>query len=374
MKKIALISVLIFVPLLSFAAISVQKNSDGAILTTSSNVYQAGKSINVLEEKTGGFYVAGGSVSLAATLDKDAFIAGGSVNMACRIGGDAKIAGGNVNISGMIDGETMIVGGQVEIAPSAVIKGDFLAAAGVLDIKGSINGIAKIVAGQVYISGNLEKDASITAKKLIIESGAVINGNINYHGNQEVVVNDGAKVNGKINFTKIEVKNKMGMGGVIAFFTIAYLIKLLSMLVAALVLFFLLKRNIVKLSVEAVNNCWKELLRGFVLLITVPAASIILCVTIFGSMVGAVGMFSYTLLLILAAAFSGIVSAELLNRYVFRRSDKSLNWQMVVLGTIIFGLLILIPVLGWIVQFAIYLIALGAISKMLYDKVKTLAQ
>jgi len=273
-----------------------------------------------------------------------------------------------------VDGELLAAGGQIEIAPSAIIKGDFLAAGGKVNIDGLMNGNGKIGAGEVHIAGTLNSDVNIKANRLVIENTAVVNGNISYQGKEEAVISEGAQINGKISFTKIEGKmvKPVGFGAILGIF---WFTKFLMLLVTTLVLFFLMKRSISRISGQVVDNFWKDLLRGFVLLIVIPAAIILLFFTIIGSLVGLFGIAFYGLLLIIGAVFAGIVAAELLNRLIFRgKRARSLNWPMVILGVFIMQLLIFVPVIGWIAKFIIFLVSLGAVSNLLYRQIRTLAE
>ncbi len=375
MKKIALISILALLPVVSLAAINIQKTSGSAILTTSHNVYTAGNTINVSQEQLGDVFAAGNLVSVTGNIKQDLFAVASNLNITSRISGDLRAAGGNVNITGEVDGELMLAGGQVEIAPSSVINGDFLAAGGKVNIDGTINGNGKIGADEISISGVLNKDVDVKAKSLTIEKTAVINGNINYSGEKEAVINEGAKINGKISFTKIEVKQAKTAAGLSTIFSVFWLIKFLAMAVAALILFFLFRKNISKIAAETVDDFWKKLLRGFIILVVVPVAIILSFITVIGFPLGLFGIALYGLLLVIAAAFSGIVVAELFNRLFFRKERaKPLNWLMVVLGSLIMVLLGLIPVVGWVAKFVIFLVSLGAISNLLYKQNKVIAE
>jgi len=375
MKKIALISILMLLPVVSLAAIDIQKTSGSATLTTSHNVYTAGNAVNVSQKESGDVFAAGNLVSVTADINQDLFAVASNLTIISKISGDARVAGGNVNISGEVDGELMLAGGQVEIAPSSVVNGDFLAAGGRLDIAGTINGNAKIAADEISISGVFNKDADIKAKSLTIEKTAVINGNINYTGEKEAVINEGAKINGEISFTKIEAKKPKTAAGLGKVFSVFWLIKFLAMAIAALILFFLFRKNISRIAAETVDNSWKKLLRGFIILVVVPVAIILSFVTVIGFPLGLFGIMLYGLLLVIASAFSGIVVAEFINRLFFRgERAKPLSWPMIILGAAIMGLLPLIPFIGWIIKFIIFLVAFGAISNLLYKQNKVIAE
>ena len=377
MKKLTLISVLTLLPLVSFAAIDIQKNNNGVTLTTSRNVYLAGNIINVFQEEPGDVYAVGSMVSITGKINQDLFVIGGNITITSQIVGDLRVAAGNINLTGPVDGDLIAAGGQIEIAPSSVIKGDFLAAGGKMNIGGSMNGNGKIFGKEVYISGTLNKDIDIKANSLVIEKTAVINGNINYKGEKEATINEGAKIIGKISFTKIEAKPAKagGLAAVLGIFGILWLIKFFALLVAALVLFFLTKQNISKIAAEAVDNFWKKLLGGFVLVIVIPAAVIVLFLTVIGLALGVLGLALYALLLILGMVFAGIITAELLNQLFFRgERAKPLKWPMVILGVIVMQLLTFIPVVGWIATFIIFLVGFGTVSNLLYRQVKTVAE
>ena len=376
MKKLILIFVLILLPLVSFAAIDIQKRNDGITLTTAKNTYTAGNLVNVFQEKSGDVYAAGNIVSVTGSVGQDLVAVAGNINITSEIGGDVRVAAGNINIGGPIDGELLAAGGQIAITPSSVIRGDFIGTGGRVNIDGTINGNARITADEIYISGVLNKDADIKAGRLVIEKTAVINGNVNYQGKEEMVVNEGAKINGKISFSKIETGLKKSTPrGFVAALGIFWFIKFLMLIVAALVLFFLMRRSIPKISSEAVDNFWKKMLHGFIILVVIPAAVIFSFITVIGSLVGLFGIALYGLLIIIATVFAGIIAAELLNRLIFRgQKARPLNWPMVILGVIAMEILAFIPFIGWIANFLIFLVAFGTISNLLYRQTKVIAE
>jgi hypothetical protein len=145
------------------------------------------------------------------------------------------------------------------------------------------------------------------------------------------------------------------------------------MLAAALVLFFLAKSTVIAAAGKTLDNFWKELLRGLVLLVVIPVMAILLFVTVIGSFIGIFVVALYAILIILGSVFSGIVLADLLNRLLFGGSKaKKLNWPMVILGVVVFGLLAFVPFVGWIICLVFFLAGLGAVSNLLYRQIKTL--
>ena len=62
--------------------------------------------------------------------------------------------------------------------------------------------------------------------------------------------------------------------------------------------------------------------------------------------------------------------AKLALKYVFKKENYELNWWVVILAILVLGLINLIPVVGWIFTFVIFLAALGAWSNYVYARVK----
>ena len=374
MKKIILIFVLALLPMVSSAAIDIEKRADGAVLRTENNVYEAGSAVSVFREVPGDIFAAGGNVYVNADVDGDVFAAGGNLSFASEINGDLRAGGGTISVIGPVNGELMIAGGQIDIIPSSAIDGDFLIAGGVINIGGEMNGNGRIIGEEVYISGTLDKNVNIRANRLVIEQTAVINGDIEYKGKEEAVIKEGAEMNGEIAFSKLAAKsaksanwNWKGFLGAIGF------VKLLMMITLALIIFFLAKTAVVSTAEKTLDNFWKELLRGLVLLIVIPVIAIILFATIIGSFAGMTVVAIYAILLILGSIFAGITLASLLNRILLTGpKSKKLNWPMIILGMAAMALLALIPFIGWIICFAFFLAGLGGVSNLLYRQMKAL--
>jgi len=83
-----------------------------------------------------------------------------------------------------------------------------------------------------------------------------------------------------------------------------------------------------------------------------------------GFLIGA----GYGALLILGAAATGLLWAALIARYIFKRKETDINWWLIIIAVIVLALIKIIPFVGWLIGFLVFLVGLGVLSNMLYKK------
>ena len=118
------------------------------------------------------------------------------------------------------------------------------------------------------------------------------------------------------------------------------------------------------------DNFWKEVGRGFVLLVVVPIASIISFITVIGAPLGFMALLSYIVLFIASLFVTVLVFAKLVMKYVFKKANYELNWWVVILSTLILAIISILPIVGFIFTFILFLSAFGALTGHVYKKLK----
>ena len=121
---------------------------------------------------------------------------------------------------------------------------------------------------------------------------------------------------------------------------------------------------------NAVTRPLLEIGRGLVVLIVLPVASILLFFTLIGVPLGVLGLLSFVIMLL----FTWIMVPVILGSIVYRKLSKSLayevSWKTILLGTALYVLLGIVPVLGGLAQFALILLTLGVMLKLKWDIAK----
>lgn len=349
MKKTLVFSAILFaVPAFLFAAqfktgdqVSVRMGE-----TTAEDLYMAGGTVTQSGTVTGDLYAGGGKVLVNGLITQDLTAGGGDVTVIADVGDDIRIGGGNVIIQGKVGGDVLVLAGSVRV-------------------EGAVTGDITVAGGDVVIDGPVGGSVDMRGQKLILGSGAKIAGNLTYKTPEEVVLEAGASVGGVTSYepTVGEKKNIAAFVGAFA------LLKLFMTLAGAFALGLLLRRFSREVVAVAYNRTLMEVGRGFILLVAIPVASALLLVSIVGIPLGILGLLSYAALMIVACIMAPIILGSVLYKQFFKGALE-VNSKTIVLGVLVYFVLSLVPVLGWIVNFALMLLALGSIATLKWSVLK----
>jgi len=194
----------------------------------------------------------------------------------------------------------------------------------------------------------------------------VVNGQINYKAPKPATVESGAQINAELNYTPIQGQQKDWNKGAWGL-TVGWFIKLAGLILAGLLALWLFKRRSQEIVEHVIDDFGKNLLFGFIGLIVIPIAVILAFATVIGIIPAILTLLLYIVFLIIAGVFSGLIAGALIFKWVFKYKSL-LNWKTVVAGIIVLQLITIIPVLGWLVMFILFLAAFGAILTLFYKR------
>ena len=309
---------------------------------------------------------------ISGSVSKDLAAGGGNLMIDGNIGEDARLGGGNLNIGGKIGGELMAAGGQLNLNSGLEVLGDTILAGGNILIDGNFSGDVSAYGGTVRIDGKIAGNVEVKAnEKLVIGNNAEIAGNLDYSSPQQLTLEDGAKIQGQVTFNELKKvpeaekvqkaeKSLWGLWG------IGWLIGLAISLTAALVVLFLLRKKVEQAVSYVLANFGKETLRGFIILVVLPVAVLISCITVIGLLLGGTGILLYILMAVFASIFAPIVLGSWIFRLILKKPDFGADWKSVVVGVVALKIVQLIPFVGWIFCFIFFLAAFGMLFNYLY--------
>lgn len=335
---------------------------------TRRNLYTAGGNVTINGTTVGDLVAAGGMVTVEGDVEQDVMMAGGTLSLSGSIGDDARIAGGNITVRSPIGGDLVVAGGNINITSQAIISGDLIIAGGNVVVDAPVNGMVRVVGGNVTINSKINGDVfAQTSEKLIFGASAEVLGRVNHKGSSEAVVQQGAKIPA-IEFTQWQGKDR-GFGRKLAgLLTLAFLIKLLAWILVGLLLV-RFGKGIVHQVVEEVRSApWANAGWGLVGLIGVPIIIVVLFFTLIGYYVAIILGLSYALMLVVANVLASVVLGYIILRALSKPAENISDWQAVVIGVVVWSLIRLIPILGWLVVFVMLLLTLGAMFKMVKTK------
>lgn len=333
------------------------------------DLYLFGNTVTIDAPVRNDLITAGNSVTINGDVTGSVMTAGSDVYIRSRVGNTLRAAGGTVAISAPVNRDALIAGGNIRIAKSASISGDLLIAGGQIQIDAPVKGQVYIYGGDVTINNTIGGNVKGKIGALTLGSKALINGNLSYESENKAVIQKGALVKGKNEFKKTEEPKKQPKG-LTAFVTTGTLYKLAIDIVISLLLIFFLPVLLKKLLGQIVNAPLSKLGSGFLFLVFWPLLSLFLLILLW---LGLASFLLYAFLLLMAAYLSKILLGWWLIRWWQGRNklEYTLDWKAAIAGPLAMFIISLIPIIGWLVGFIIFLMSLGVIIRSLFDFTQT---
>jgi hypothetical protein len=362
----------------AWAADIVKPNEDTGNVSIGSdetvrNLFTAGGTVTVNGTVERNLHVAGASVMVNGPVGASVYAAGGTVLLRSEVGGSVHVAGGEIVIDGPVADDLIVGGGNVTISEMASVGGDLIIGAGNVVINGPVLGDVVIAAGQATVNSQIGGSVKGMVERLSLGSKAAIGQDLDYKSTAAAIWTEGATVAGTTTFTQAEESRghqERGWGGMWGFFFVAALVKMLIFLVTGLVLVLVFGRIITPTVRDSLGGFWPNLGIGFAGFFLVPIAGIILSVTVLGLglaiLLGAVS----GLAVLIASVLSPIILGSWLIKSIRKSDEYRIGWKEVLVGILAMGVLALIPLVGWLIIFALVLVALGTLYRRLYEMLK----
>jgi cytoskeletal protein CcmA (bactofilin family) len=309
----------------------------------------------------GDVYVFGGQILVDGTVNGDLLVAGGRVSLSGAVAQDVRVVGGQVSVSGSIGRNVTAFGGNLEMTRSAAVKGSLVAAGGSIHLAAPLGGSAKIAAGSLIVSNKVGGNIDAAVGTLRITSNAEVAGNVSYLSRNEASIGEGAKIGGKLARTAPPQLPRPSPEKVVALYAAGSLFVRLVSFVSTLVLGLLSIRFLPRYHLSSVallrERPWASLAIGFIAAVVIPVVCGLLFVSVLGIPIGLIVGASYLILLYWGRIFAISWLGEAILR-LFRAGPGS-TWAFVI-GLIVYYLLTLIPVVGWLIVWLAVLFGLGA--------------
>lgn len=370
MKKLlwGVMAVALAVPVASFAA-ELRLGENPSVATQErilDDIYIVGGSVTSAGTVAGDVVAGGGTVIINGTVEADVIAGGGNVSILSSVGDDVRVGGGSVVVLGRVGGDIVAGGGQVTIGGPG-IGGDAILGGGMVRIDAPIAGAVRIGGGSVYLNAPITGDVLIEADTLTLGSQAVINGSLTYKAKKELVKEEGAIVNEEVTF---EPRRQRAAPAAAAAILSAFALgKFLALLAAALVIGLIFKRYGRELASKIVQRPLLELGRGLVVFVALPMFSILALVTLVGIPLGILGLISFVVAILFAWIVTPIVVGSIAYSY-FSKDDFEISWRTIGTGVVLFSILGLVPLVGWLAQALLVLLSLGAIAAVTWGVIK----
>lgn len=364
---VSLAAVALLVPMFSLAA----DIRGGEVVSKDekpNNLYTAGQNPTVDADVTGDLVIAGNTVTMNGSVSGGVLAAGSILTLNGNVSQSVRVAGGTVTINGAVGGDLVVFGGDVLLGSQAIVSGDVLVFAGTLNLQGDVQGSVKSsFVGDVIVSGGVAGNLELkNASTIKIESSAIIGGALKYSSQDEATVATDAKV-GAVEYTKTSTNNnEQSLGNRLGNSLFTALIMLVTLLVF-IRLFPNFSKDIVNSSV---TNPWMKLGVGLVGMIITPIILLILAFTVFGwGVMGFLGL-AYAGVLALTSVMVSLLAGSFVWKYIRKTPELVVNWQAAIIGIVLVGAVKLIPIVGWLLSFALAALSFGALTMKGFEYIK----
>lgn len=374
---LGLIALVILIPALASAATLKSAPGSGTASVnqneTVKNAYLAGNSVNLTGNVQQDVIAAGNTLNLTGSVGASLMAAGNAITISGPVGNSARVAGNNINVQNSIGADFLAAGNSIVLGENATVGDDLLVGGATVDLFGTVKGNARLAAGQINIDGKVDGNVIIKGgNKVTIGDNAIISGNLNYEAQEQAVISPSAKVMGETNFTKIKGnQNKMVWGKMAGVFTLFSIGVLITTFLTLWLLIYLFPNLIRKFIENGTGKFLSNMGMGFVYLVVMPIAAIILCVTLIGLPLGLLTLSIYAIGLILAKLLTPIFVGSLLFKWLGKNKVYRIDWLTVLVGVLVTAVVGAIPFLGSLAIFLIFLIALSQIGQSVIGFVKS---
>jgi cytoskeletal protein CcmA (bactofilin family) len=249
----------------------------------------------------------------------------------------------------------------LNIRTDATIEKDVTAFGGEMALDGRIGRDLKGSVGTIVITGEVGRDVSIEANNITLMPTAKILGNFKYKSAKPAKIESGALISGETVWTKQVEKKEQGFASL---FTVKSLITktlfLLALMITGIVISLVCKKNAYRAKQAVSESFLKSMGLGFVFMVCIPIAILILLFTVIGIPIAIIALFAYVILFYVAKIPVATFMGDKIFKFLGKQGEPSLIWSMI-LGLVILTILLNIPYLKWPIHFVVLFTGFGAI-------------
>lgn len=367
MRKILFIIValivFLFAPTLAFA----EKDHAPVVLskseTVNGNYFGTGPTVDVQGIVNGDAYLAGGTIMVNGTINGDLLAAGGQITMKGKVH-NMRVVGGQIVIDGTVDGNVTVGGGSITLTSGSYVGGSVVGAGGQVVFSGPVDKTITIAGGQVTIGNTIGGDASLAIGQLTVSSSGRVNGNLWYQSQQKAQVDEGATISGKVTHVlppqRPQPKPVEAAGNIFAgLLLFAGIVMFVIEIIFGILLLTLLPVYSQRTIKTITEHFWLSFGVGILAWAVTPFIALILLVTVIGIPIAAVFIFA----MIIFSYIGKIYAALFIGNWSMERTNKKQISQFIALlvGVVIFEVITLVPVIGWIFIAIMSAVGFGAV-------------
>ncbi len=304
------------------------------------------------------------SVTVSGEVGGSLFSGGATITVDAKRVKTIWAAAGKVNICGDVDKNVIIAGGSLIICEDTHIGKDLRAYGGKFTVEGEIDGTIEGGVGSFVMAGRSGR-VKINADETTIKSNAQILGDFILTSRKEPTIEEGATITGETTMERPEERKAepffFALAPMVAFFiTFVKIVMFIAKIIVGILLIALFKPCVRRFMDTLISKPWQSLGWGFLGIIIIPVAVVILFAILIGYPIAILCVYLYTILFYFSSIFVGFVVGEKVIQLFRKKGEISLYLSFIV-GIVVLFVLGLIPVLGFIIKIFILLFGAGTL-------------
>jgi cytoskeletal protein CcmA (bactofilin family) len=319
--------------------------------------------IDIKGTVTGNVYAFGQSVTVSGVIGGSLYSGGATISINPKSVQSVGAAGGNVKVSGAIAKNLILFGGSLMVDKQTSIGKDLRAYGGKLIMDGVIAGAIKGAVGDFIMSGKSGR-IKIKSDKTNIKSSAYVAGDLCLTSENKPVIEEGATITGEITIQEARAEETgsflAALAPMLAFiFMMIKIVMLIAKIIVGVLLIALFRRYMRRIMDTLNTETWKSLGWGFLTVIVVPVAVVILFAILVGSPIAILGIYLYTVVVYLSSIIVALVLGEKIIG-LFKKEGAISMYLSFIIGILILFVVGFIPVLNALVCIFTLLFGFGA--------------
>lgn len=309
----------------------------------------------------GDAYIFGSDITVSGVVNGDVLVAGGNITIDGTINGNLRAAGGNVIVNGTVEKNITTFSGYTVITDQATLGGSLTSLSGDVALHAPLPKGMTIAAASTTISNIVGGNITAAVENLNFADGANIEGNVNYWSQTPATLATNANIEGDFNHfappsSRINLDSVMSTLSLIA--VTLMIIFFVGALSIGLIFIKIMPNHMDTMADTAIQKTSKSLLYGFLAMIAVPIAIIILLITLVGIPLALILGVMYLIVLYISKIIVGYAIGRRL--FATRQKPPARGW-ILLWGMLLLTICGFVPLAGWVVDLASLLIGTGAI-------------
>ena len=361
-------------------ALSLPATSETVVTEAGGDTYTAGETVVRTLDADRDVFAAGRSTTVLGKTQGDMHVSGFDVKMSADVSEDAYAAGATVTISGTVGKDLSAAGFTVRLEQSARVGENARLMAATLNIEAPIAGSLAATGRDVYLNAEVTGDARIFAKSLRFGPAARVDGQLIYSTEDKLDVPASVASADRVRFEPVdagrvwdELENirEMPILPTMASMLFGFLITLLFFVVLGAIALGFFPNRLEAMRASISDAFGQTALLGVVGLSLLFGALPVVALTIVG-----LPLMPILLLLIVATwTLSYALGAYAISTRLWfglgGDADPGVLVRLIIfaLAIIAIALLNFIPFVGWVVNYTLVLLGVGAITRSVFEAI-----